>query len=503
MTSIKQLDGIFCTLGEGRNEAEYRFHKLKGDGFWSVQKVGVKGGTMHIVDTVRGKCQCTFKGSGFKKAVGKDCRHLIKARELEQEMTMNPMDNAYGDMPDWNKTETKQEDQPMIFRGPEGCMASAAEKPIVTAPADLAAVDRPPMQLIQTAIERGLDVDKFGKLFDLQERYEKKVAEAQFAQAMADAQGDMPVVVKDGKNPSTNSKYAKLETIQETVKPIYTHHGFSLSFSEGTPANAEDIRVTCEVRHASGYSRQYWIDLPPDDKGMKGSTNKTEVHAKMSSMSYGVRRLLLMVFNITTANEDKDVDAKVEMQGVTANPPVDADKERDCRYIEQLVEAIGDTKDFASRLFKRYGTNYTADLTVEQRKEVIGKLEAAKAKMASPPKTEGENSHPKQSPDFTHANGVVRTSATNTQTSAGNANVLSNLAELERLEYENALSELRVALGHKAASYLGQSRLHGKVVGHFDKDRDANIPPVEKLTTAQLFHLTALVQKGPGRPVGK
>jgi hypothetical protein len=44
----------------------------------------------------------------------------------------------------------------------------------------------------------------------------------------------MPCVVKDRDNPFTKSRYATLENVNTVIRPVYTQHGFSLSYGRRT-----------------------------------------------------------------------------------------------------------------------------------------------------------------------------------------------------------------------------------------------------------------------------
>ena len=52
--------------------------------------------------------------------------------------------------------------------------------------------------------------------------------------------------------------------------------------------------------------RQHHIDLPLDNVGTKGTVNKTGVQATGSTNAYGRRYLVLMIFNVSTEDEDND-----------------------------------------------------------------------------------------------------------------------------------------------------------------------------------------------------
>lgn len=163
------------------------------------------------------------------------------------------------------------------------------------------------MSIIEKAVSNpDIDVEKMERLLNMQERIFDKNVEIEFNRSMSECQKHMPSITRDGVNDQTRSKYAKFETILKTIKPIYTEHGFSLSFGTDASPFENQIRVICEVMHAAGHSKQFHVDLPPDMTGIKGSVNKTGVHATGSTYSYAKRYLVGMIFNIANSDEDDD-----------------------------------------------------------------------------------------------------------------------------------------------------------------------------------------------------
>ena len=61
-------------------------------------------------------------------------------------------------------------------------------------------------------------------------------AKEAFQAAMAQAQAEMPSVVKDRENSHLKSKYAQLEAIDDAIRPVYTRHGFSLMLASAPPS---------------------------------------------------------------------------------------------------------------------------------------------------------------------------------------------------------------------------------------------------------------------------
>lgn len=168
--------------------------------------------------------------------------------------------------------------------------------------------DPTPMMLLQQAVDAGLNPDHLEKLMLLQERYERNQAEKAFNAAMHDCQQEMPKVVRNAENLQTKSMYADLEAVQNVARPVYTAHGFSLSYGEGDCPVPSFKRTVCDVRHVGGHCVRYHLDLPIDGVGPKGNPigGMNAVQGCISTTSYGQRRLLCMIFNITLAGEDDD-----------------------------------------------------------------------------------------------------------------------------------------------------------------------------------------------------
>lgn len=156
------------------------------------------------------------------------------------------------------------------------------------------------------ATNKDVDPDKLGKLLDLQERILDRNAKAAFATAMNACQMEMQPIKRNARNQQTSSNYANLEAVNRAAIPIYTKHGFSLSFGNGETTQPECIRITCDVSHVGGHTKPYFYDCPIDIAGLQGKANKTRTHAFGSSTSYGKRYLTAMIFNLTLTDEDDD-----------------------------------------------------------------------------------------------------------------------------------------------------------------------------------------------------
>lgn len=160
-----------------------------------------------------------------------------------------------------------------------------------------------PMAMIDRALTSGATPETLGKLMDLQERWEASQAKKTFDEAMQKAQAEMRPVLMNASNNQTNSRYATYEALDTAIRPIYTRHGFTLSFNMADCPTPDHVRIVCEVA-CGGHSTYPHIDMPADGKGAKGGDVMTKTHATGAAITYGRRYLLGMIFNITVTKDD-------------------------------------------------------------------------------------------------------------------------------------------------------------------------------------------------------
>jgi ERF superfamily len=169
------------------------------------------------------------------------------------------------------------------------------------------AVQQPTVLEIFCALARdkSIEVSRIRELMEMQERAEEREAKKAFAVAMRNAQAEMVPIVRNAENAHTKSKYATLEIIDAAIRPIYTKHGFSLTFNSPT-ADDKGVLMTCTALHNLGHSEPYSLHGELDMSGPQGKANKTPIQGLSSSVTYLQRILTRMIFNLVFSNEDKD-----------------------------------------------------------------------------------------------------------------------------------------------------------------------------------------------------
>lgn len=155
----------------------------------------------------------------------------------------------------------------------------------------------------RAASDPAADVEKMERLMAMYERNEARRASAEFAEALAALQTELPSIGERG-NAAGRYTYALWEDVNAAIKPILSKHGFALSFRIDCK---DGITVTGVLSHKSGHREETSITLPADSSG-----NKNAVQAVASSTSYGKRYTAGALLNLTSHGEDDDAFASAE-----------------------------------------------------------------------------------------------------------------------------------------------------------------------------------------------
>ena len=215
----------------------------------------------------------------------------------------------------------------------------------------------------RAARDPAVDIGKMKELLIMRKEFMAEQAEQAFNDSMNLAQMEMRAVSADASNPSTKSRYASFAALDRAIRPIYTKHGFGLSFNTEETSSNEIVRVVCYVT-CKGHNRKYQADMPADGKGARGGDVMTKTHAAGSAMSYGQRYILKMVFNIAVeSDDDGNAAGKVVRKGIVTDiaidePLINFDKE------DFLVQRCQEVKCPMPKFLGHLGVEKLADLPV-------------------------------------------------------------------------------------------------------------------------------------------
>lgn len=169
--------------------------------------------------------------------------------------------------------------------------------------------DLSPAALIYIALQTGQSPDALEKLVGLQERMERRQAEKDFIDSLAQFRAACPPIKK---NKTANIKtdgggsysytYAELDEIAATVDPILERFGFSYTWN--TTATKEAVTVECILLHRAGHTRSSTFTVPVESKSGMSPQQKYG-----AASTFAQRRSLGNVLGLTTTDKDNDTAA--------------------------------------------------------------------------------------------------------------------------------------------------------------------------------------------------
>jgi hypothetical protein len=222
-----------------------------------------------------------------------------------------------------------------------------------------------PSQLLQLAMDKGVDLDRLEKLYALQREWEAHEARKSFTAAMAEFKKRAPTILKD-KHVSfetqkgvTEYDQATLGGVCEALIPALAEVGITHDWDPDTKDPAR-VGVTCTLTHVLGHSKSVTLNAAPDSSGGKNS-----IQAVSSTITYLERYSFLAVTGIA-AKDMPDDDGRAAGGG---DPLI---SEEQARNLETLMTEIGAD---AAGFLKFCKVNALRDLPARKYKGAMGALE--------------------------------------------------------------------------------------------------------------------------------
>ena len=153
------------------------------------------------------------------------------------------------------------------------------------------------MKVIErVAMSPDVDIAKLEKMLDMQERILDRNAKQAFTADLAEMQIQLPRVVEYGEG-HNKAKFAKLEDINDSIRPTLHKYGFAITFR--VKHEGAMILITTVLSHRQGHSEETTMQLPADTSGAKNA-----VQAVGSTISYGKRYGICALLNISTGDDN-------------------------------------------------------------------------------------------------------------------------------------------------------------------------------------------------------
>lgn len=190
--------------------------------------------------------------------------------------------------------------------------------------------------IASAATDPHMDVEKMERLAALYERMADQQRKAAFFGALSRLQAKLGPIVKGGINLHTRTKYARLEDVDRTIKPLLAEEGFAFSFNEES-SDGNLTRFSARLSHRDGHSEEKYMTVPVDAaaKNREGRSTRSAIQDAGSTSSYARRYLIKMHLNIVEVDEDTD-----------GNPVATISDEQEKTLISMLEEAKADRAGF-------------------------------------------------------------------------------------------------------------------------------------------------------------
>lgn len=214
------------------------------------------------------------------------------------------------------------------------------------------------------ASDPSIDLARLEKIIELRKSMERDAERRAFNVALAACKAELPQVVKNAENTDNHSKYATLDRIGDAVDAVIAKHGFSLSFNPGKCEIAGYLRIECTVAHSGGHERHEHADLPADGVGLKGTANKTAIHAWGSTMTYGRRYLTMMIFDVKSKIATPDDDGRSASRG-------EAISQEQLGDLIAIADSVGANAADEKRLLTYFKIERLADLPAKRFDEAV------------------------------------------------------------------------------------------------------------------------------------
>ena len=226
-----------------------------------------------------------------------------------------------------------------------------------------------PMVMLQQMVQGNATPEALGKLTELVERWQDRADGQAFSAAIAQFQGECPVIRKtrDVKmGASGGYKYAALEDIQEIVNPILSKLGLTYDFDSEISENA--CKVICRVR-LGNHVREASATVPVPREMRVNDAQKMG-----AAIKYAQRYAIVNALGLRIADEDTDAEGLGvgEIETIT---------EQQAAGLQELIEEAGRTREAVlTMVSKMSGRQITklSEITISQYEWLVKSLTSKK-----------------------------------------------------------------------------------------------------------------------------
>lgn len=170
-------------------------------------------------------------------------------------------------------------------------------------------------------------------------------------------------------NPFYHSKYAPLQDVLNTVRPLLSKHG--LSVIQSPAGDGQSVSITTLLIHESGE----WIEFDP----LILKAEKMTPQGAGSAITYGRRYALSAVLGISSEDDDDGNSLETPQQAQKQQRKQLTDKQ--VKRLYAIANSVGVSVEDVKRVLMRdYSKTQAADLTKQEYDEICERLQKKEGK---------------------------------------------------------------------------------------------------------------------------
>lgn len=164
------------------------------------------------------------------------------------------------------------------------------------------------------------DVEALTKLVALKRDIEADAARRAFDQDFAALQAEIVPVETNAYDAQKRRSYADVNALVDAVAGLVAAKGFALSYDTEPSPVAGSVKITVRLMR-DGVERRASVDVPMDGQGMRGNANMSAPQGYGSTVTYGRKLALTLLFNLTVGKRAEETQGQDQRQPADNRPP--------------------------------------------------------------------------------------------------------------------------------------------------------------------------------------
>ena len=241
---------------------------------------------------------------------------------------------------------------------------SASKKVVSKSTQKRLAVQNPtaptPLDMLNRAMDKGVDAEQLDKFITLHERWESNEARKAFHVALSEFKKTDLTILKDKVNTQYGSQYTSIGNFVNAVNRAMAPFGLNASwdFDQG-----DNIAVTCILSHELGHTRSVTMHGPPDESGSKN---------KLQQIKSTVTYLEVSTFQAVTGVVAEDASLDDDGNAADKTKPV-----INAKQVKQLTKLLKDLGRDMAGFLEWAKVEKIEQISVENFNFIVPKLKKA------------------------------------------------------------------------------------------------------------------------------